>query len=226
MAEVLIKAEKLRKAYTLPAEEIVAVNDIDLEIQQGDFVAMMGPSGSGKTTLLDVIGCLDTISGGKLTALGRDVSNVSESKLVELRRKGIGFVFQEFLLISTLTALENVELPLHFARIKGKNERAKELLNKVGLGHRLHHLPKELSGGERQRVAVARALVTAPKLLLADEPTGNLDTKNSQEIFSIFKELNQDEGITIVVATHNKEMGAHAGRIIHLRDGKIVSDVS
>ncbi|MDI6808681.1 MAG: ABC transporter ATP-binding protein [Candidatus Eisenbacteria bacterium] len=223
MNETLIRAERITKVYRLPAEEIKAVRDIDLEIRAGEFVAIMGPSGSGKTTLLDILGCLDKISGGKLQVLGKDVSNIPENSLVNVRRRNIGFVFQEFLLIPTLTALENVELPLLFARSPQEREKAKSVLEKVGLGHRINHLPKELSGGERQRVAIARALVTSPKLLLADEPTGNLDTKSGQEIFDIFRDLNQKDGLTIVVTTHNNKLGSQANRIIYLKDGVVVS---
>ncbi|MFH1201504.1 MAG: ABC transporter ATP-binding protein [Candidatus Omnitrophota bacterium] len=222
MNETLIKADKVSKIYMLPAEEIKAVRDVDLEIRKGEFVAIMGPSGSGKTTLLDILGCLDRISAGGLQVLGKDVSKARESSLVDMRRRNIGFVFQEFLLIPTLSALENVELPLLFAKLPQENEKAITLLKKVGLGHRINHLPKELSGGERQRVAIARALVTSPKLLLADEPTGNLDTKSGQEIFDIFKDLNQNDGLTIVVTTHNNKLGSQAGRIVYLKDGRIV----
>lgn len=223
MNEPLIKAEKVTKVYRLLAEEIRAVRDIDLQINPGEFVAIMGPSGSGKTTLLDILGCLDTISSGKLIILGKDVSRVSENSLVKMRRGNIGFIFQDFLLIPTLTALENVELPLIFSKLPYERSKIKELLIKVGLGHRINHLPKQMSGGERQRVAIARALATSPKILFADEPTGNLDTKSGQEVFDIFKNLSQKDGLTIVVTTHNNKLGAQANRIIYLKDGKIVS---
>jgi putative ABC transport system ATP-binding protein len=223
MNEILVKAEKITKVYRLPAEQIWAVRDVDLDIHKGEFVAIMGPSGSGKTTLLDILGCLDRISSGRLQVLGQDVSGVKENSLVQIRRGQIGFVFQEFLLIPTLTALENVELPLLFARQPHERGTAESLLEKVGLGRRINHLPKELSGGERQRVAIARALVASPKLLFADEPTGNLDTKSGQQIFDTLKELNQKEGLTIVVTTHNPKLGSQAKRIIYLKDGRIVS---
>jgi len=223
MDNILIKAEKINKIYRLPAEEIKAVWDLDLEIKSGEFVAIMGPSGSGKTTLLDILGCLDSISGGKLEVLGKDVSRLKEHSLVVLRRKNIGFVFQDFLLIPTLTALENVELPLLFSRIPCERERSTSLLKKLGLGHRINHLPKEMSGGERQRVAIARALVTNPKIVFADEPTGNLDTKSGEQIFQILRELNQKEGLTVVLTTHNNKFGSQAKRIIYLKDGRIVS---
>jgi putative ABC transport system ATP-binding protein len=223
MANILIKAEKINKIYKLFAEEITAVKNVDLEIIQGEFVAIMGPSGSGKTTLLDILGCLDRVSSGKLKVLGQDVSGLKESALVKIRRGNIGFVFQEFLLIPTLTALENVQLPLLFAGLPVDKNQAENLLKKVGLANRINHLPKELSGGERQRVAIARALVTSPKILFADEPTGNLDTKSGQQIFEIFRELNQNDGLTIVLTTHNNKLGLQAKRIIFLKDGSIVS---
>jgi putative ABC transport system ATP-binding protein len=222
MAETLIRAEKLTKVYTLAAEKIYAVNGVDLEIKAGEFISLMGPSGSGKTTLLDLIGCLDSITSGRLEVLGKDVSRVSEDKLVENRRGAISFIFQDFLLIPSLTALENVELPLRFARLKCERERSVALLERLGLGHRINHLPKQMSGGEKQRVAIARALAVSPKLLLADEPTGNLDTKSSQEIFDVFTQLNKEDGLTIAVTTHNPRLGAQASRTIHLQDGRIV----
>jgi len=222
MKECIIKAEKLTKIYALPAEKIQAVKDIDLEIYAGDFIAIMGPSGSGKTTLLDSLGCLGKITSGKLTVLGKDVSQANESRLVSLRRRFISFVFQDFLLIPTLTALENVELPLYFARTKQDRRQAVELLKKVGLGQRINHLPKELSGGEKQRVAIARALATSPKVLFADEPTGNLDTKSSQEIFDLFRKLGKEDNLTLVVTTHNPKLGLQADSIVYLKDGRII----
>jgi putative ABC transport system ATP-binding protein len=222
MKECIIKAEKLTKVYKLPAEQIQAVKDIDLEIYSGDFIAIMGPSGSGKTTLLDSLGCLGKITSGSLSVMGKEVSQANEMTLVSMRRRFISFVFQDFLLIPTLTALENVELPLYFSRMPYDRKRTVELLEKVGLGQRINHLPKELSGGEKQRVAIARALATSPKVLFADEPTGNLDTKSSQEIFDLFRKLNKEEGLTLVVTTHNPKLGAQAGRIIYLKDGRII----
>ncbi|MFC1570284.1 ABC transporter ATP-binding protein [Candidatus Omnitrophota bacterium] len=222
MKDLLIRTEKLTKTYILPAERIDAVKDITVDINEGDFIAVMGPSGSGKTTFLDIIGCLDSISSGKLEFLGKDVSRVKESRLVNVRRGQMGFIFQEFLLIPSLTALENVELPLIFTGKSREKRKSIEILEKVGLGNRINHLPKELSGGERQRVAIARALITSPKILLADEPTGNLDTKNSQEIYNLFKQLNREENLTIIVATHDNKLGSQASRIINLKDGQIV----
>ena len=221
MQETVIRASKLTKIYKSSAEVIYAVNGIDLEVRSGEFVSVMGPSGSGKTTLLDLLGCLDTITSGSLEILGKEVSKCKENRLVKYRRKALGFIFQEFLLIPTLTALENVELALQFARFPKEREHAVKVLERVGLGQRIDHLPKQLSGGERQRVAIARALVVEPKILLADEPTGNLDSRSSERIFDIFKQLNK-EGLTILVTTHNQVLGAQASRIINLRDGKIV----
>jgi putative ABC transport system ATP-binding protein len=223
MDNILIKAERINKTYKLFAEEVRAVRDLDLEISAGEFVAIMGPSGSGKTTLLDILGCLDSITSGKLEVLCQDVSRLKESSLAGLRRRNIGFVFQDFLLIPTLTALENVELPLLFSRLPREREKSADLLKKLGLGHRINHLPRELSGGEKQRVAIARALVTSPKILFADEPTGNLDTKSGEQIFQILKDLNQKECLTIVLTTHNNRLGSGAKRVVYLKDGRIVS---
>jgi putative ABC transport system ATP-binding protein len=223
MNEPVVKAEKLTKIYKLFAEDIAAVNNIDLEIYSGEFVSIMGPSGSGKTTLLDMIGCLDGITSGRLEVLGKDVSAMAESSLVNVRRGKIGFVFQDFSLIPTLTALENVRLASYFAVNSRKTRELTVFLEKVGLAHRVNHLPKQLSGGEKQRVAIARALATRPEFLLADEPTGHLDTENSQEILNVFKQLNQDEGLTIIVATHDAKLGSQTKRTVYLQDGKIVS---
>jgi ABC-type lipoprotein export system ATPase subunit len=223
MKETVIKAKGLTKTYKRGIEQVHAVDGVDLEIGAGDFIAVMGPSGSGKTTFLDLIGCLDSISGGTLEVFGKDVSHVKEKDLVGVRRGKIGFIFQDFLLIPSLTALENVELSLYFARKVQEKKKLVELFEKVGLGHRLNHLPKELSGGERQRVAIARALAVSPKFLVADEPTGDLDTRSSQEIFDIFKKINKDEGLTIIVATHNPKLGSQTDRIMYLKDGKMVS---
>jgi putative ABC transport system ATP-binding protein len=223
MSELIVKAEKLTKVYKLFAEEIAAVNNVDLEISSGEFVSIMGPSGSGKTTLLDMIGCLDGITSGRLEILGKDVSTMAESRLVNIRRGKIGFIFQDFSLIPSLTAIENIQLTLYFAGIQKETKESVKLLEKVGLGHRVNHLPKQLSGGEKQRVAIARALITEPKFLLADEPTGHLDTENSQEILNIFKQLNEKEGLTVIVATHDQKLGLQTKRVISLQDGKVVS---
>ncbi len=223
MSNIVIKSQGLKKIYRLPAGDLAALNGVDVEIKQGEFVAIMGPSGSGKTTLLDLLGCLDEITSGSLEIIGKEVSKAKESQLVLTRRKNIGFIFQEFFLIPTLTALENVELPLLFDKLPDNRGRAIKLLERVGLAERVNHLPKKLSGGEQQRVAIARALMTSPKILLADEPTGNLDSKNSKLIFNLLRELNKEENLTLVVVTHNMDLGNLADRIILLQDGKIIS---
>jgi len=222
MSELIVKAEKLTKVYELFAEEIAAVNNVDLEITSGEFISIMGPSGSGKTTLLDMIGCLESITSGRLEILGQDVSTMAESRLVNIRRGTIGFIFQDFSLIPTLTALENVQLASYFGGTSQKSHNLTVFLEKVGLGHRINHLPKQMSGGEKQRVAIARALAAQPKFLLADEPTGHLDTENSQEILNVFKQLNQEENLTIIVATHDQGLGSQTKRKIYLQDGKII----
>jgi putative ABC transport system ATP-binding protein len=220
--DTIIQAKNLSRIYHTPAEDIAAVDAVDLQVGAGEFVALMGPSGSGKTTLLDLLGCLDMPSSGRLSVLGTEVSELSEHQLVKVRRQGVSFIFQEFLLVPTLTALENVMLPLCFGGRSVDEGHAKALLEKVGLEGRVHHLPAELSGGERQRVAVARALVTRPRLLLADEPTGNLDSSNARAVFSMLHDLAAD-GLTVVAATHDQELGPTAGRVVRLRDGRIDS---
>ncbi len=222
MAEIIIEAKNLTKVYTLLAEEIRAVDGIDLVIEQGEFVTVMGPSGSGKTTLFDMIGCLDTITSGELSIAGVNVSSKNERELVNVRRGTIGFIFQDFSLVPTLTAKENILLALFYARQKQDAKKVEQILKKVGLGHRINHIPNQMSGGEKQRVAIARALVTDPKILLADEPTGHLDTARTEEIFALFRDLNKNEGLTIFATTHNLTMGEKADRTIFLQDGKIV----
>lgn len=224
MREYIVKTDKLKKVYSSASQKIVALKEIDIKIKKGEFVTIMGPSGAGKTTFLNLIGCLDRPTSGKLDILGCDPTKFNEEKLSRIRADKIGFVFEDFFLISFLNALENVQLPLIFARNYKNNNRPRDLLKRVGLDHRLTHFPNELSGGELQRVAVARALANNPEILLADEPTGNLDTKNAQELFSLFRNLNREEGLTIVVATHNVKLGYSADRVIHLNDGKIEKD--
>ncbi len=224
MREYIVKANKLKKVYSSASQKTIALKEIDIEIKKGEFVTIMGPSGAGKTTFLNLIGCLDRPTSGKLDILGSDPTKFNEEKLSRIRVEKIGFVFEDFFLISFLNALENVQLPLIFARNYKNNNRSRDLLKRVGLSNRLTHFPNELSGGELQRVAVARALSNNPEILLADEPTGNLDTKNAQELFSLFRNLNREEGITIIVATHNVKLGYSADRVIHLNDGKIEKD--
>ena len=224
MGELVVKASKLKKEYSSVSQRIVALKEIDIEIKKSEFVAIMGPSGAGKTTFLNLVGCLDGLTSGKLNILGCDPTGLNEDKLSRIRVEKIGFVFEDFFLISSLNALENVQLPLIFSRNYKNNSRPRDLLKRVGLSHRLTHFPNELSGGELQRVAVARALANNPEVLLADEPTGNLDSKNAQELFTLFRDLNREKGLTIVVATHNVKLGYSADRVIHLSDGKIEKD--
>ncbi len=222
MSRALISLFNIRKTYVLGAQTVHALKKIDLDIQRGEYVALMGPSGSGKSTLMNVIGCLDTPSQGEYWLNGKEVSKMSDVDLSKVRNDEIGFVFQTFNLLTRLTALENVALPLVYAGIplRERNARAAETLNKVGLGDRFHHKPNELSGGQRQRVAVARALINNPSLLLADEPTGNLDTQTSHEIMALFEEIHA-AGNTIVLVTHEEEIAKHAKKIVRLRDGLI-----
>jgi putative ABC transport system ATP-binding protein len=222
MHRALVRLEDVTKVYVMDEVEVPALRGITLSIARGEFLSMMGPSGSGKSTLMNLIGCLDRPTSGRVIIDGRDVSRLSDDALAEIRRKKIGFVFQQFNLIPRLSALENVALPMWFAGVE-KNQRlrrAAALLERVGLGERLKHKPTELSGGERQRVAIARALANDPELILADEPTGNLDSKSGDEILDLLESLNR-EGRTIVLVTHDLDYGRRAKRMIRLRDGLI-----
>ncbi len=223
---VVIETRRLRKDYVLGAETIRALRDVDLTIREGEFVAIMGPSGSGKSTFMNLLGCLDTPTEGEYWLGGQDVSKLSERQLARIRNKQIGFVFQTFNLLPRATSLHNVELPLIYAGepASERRRRAQECLEMVGLGDRMAHKPPELSGGQRQRVAVARALANNPAIVLADEPTGNLDSLTSAEIMDVLVQLN-DEGQTILVVTHERDIAAHAKRRIHLRDGIIERDL-
>lgn len=224
MANALISLQDIRKTYVLGDQTVHALKKIDLDIHQGEYVALMGPSGSGKSTLMNIIGCLDTPSAGKYSLNQKEVSMMTDIELSKVRNDEIGFVFQTFNLLNRLSSLENVALPLVYAGISQKErlERARETLNKVGLGNRLDHKPNELSGGQRQRVAVARALINNPSLLLADEPTGNLDSQTSHEIMGLFEEIHAG-GNTIVLVTHEEDIAKHAKKIVRLRDGLIAS---
>ena len=218
-----VKLANISKVYKMGDNDVVALNGVDLDIAEGEFVAIMGPSGSGKSTLMNILGCLDTPTTGSYLLDNEEVANLSEDVLAKIRNKKIGFVFQNFNLLSRISALENVALPLVYAGVS-KTERinrAQELLKMVGLADRQHHMPNELSGGQRQRVAIARALVNNPKIIMADEPTGNLDTKSSVEIMAMFKELYK-KGKTIILVTHEPDIAENAKRIITVRDGKIV----
>jgi len=222
----MIRMEGITKIYKMGQVEVPALRGISLEISTGEMVAIMGPSGSGKSTLMNIMGCLDQPTSGIYELEGVQVSQLSDNQLAEIRSKKIGFVFQTFNLLPRTSALTNVELPLIYSGGANRRQRALEALRKVGIAERARHRPNELSGGEQQRVALARALVSNPSLILADEPTGNLDSKTSREIMELFAQLNQSEGITIVLVTHDQEMAHYARRIIHLRDGQISDEES
>lgn len=219
MNKEILSFTDVSKVYRRGAEQVHAVEKASLVINSGDFAAVSGPSGSGKTTMLNMMGCLDYPSSGEVKIDGIVTSRLPEKELVKVRRKAIGFVFQQFFLIPTLTVLENVELPLLF-RKQSEKSRAEELLNLVGLGKRMKHLPSQLSGGEMQRVAIARSLINKPSLLLADEPTGNLDSKNAALIMDLFEKLNSN-GLTIVVVTHNPDLVKRCRKVIQIEDGKL-----
>jgi putative ABC transport system ATP-binding protein len=222
----LIETYDLWKTYVMGAEEIHALRGVSLQLERGEYVAIMGPSGSGKSTLMNLIGCLDTPSKGRYVLNGKEVSTMDDDELARVRNEEIGFVFQTFNLLPRASALHNVELPLVYAGVgtKDRQARAREALNKVDLVPRMNHKPNELSGGQRQRVAIARALVNNPSILLADEPTGNLDSKTGVEIMGLFGRLHE-AGNTIILVTHEADVAAHAHRVIHIRDGQVEDDV-
>lgn len=222
---MIIKTENLKKVYDTGSIQVEALKSINFGVEPNEYVAVMGASGSGKSTLMNILGCLDRCTGGKYILDGEDVSTLNDDQLAIIRNKKIGFVFQAFNLLPRLSALANVELPMMYAGLSGaeRQKKAKAALEKVGLGDRMHHRPNELSGGQKQRVAIARALVNDPAILLADEPTGNLDSKSSEEIMEIFQNLNND-GVTIVMVTHEADIAMHTKRAVVFKDGEIVSD--
>ncbi|HLV47389.1 MAG TPA: ABC transporter ATP-binding protein [Flavobacterium sp.] len=226
MSNSIIKVSDLKRSFPLGSGWIQILKGIDLDIKKGEYVALMGPSGSGKSTLMNILGCLDTPTSGDYILNGKDVSKMNDNELAEIRNKEIGFVFQTFNLLPRTTALDNVALPMIYAgkNKTERNQRASEVLTQVGLEDRMDHQPNQLSGGQRQRVAVARALVNKPSIILADEPTGNLDTKTSIEIMGLFDEIHA-QGNTVILVTHEEDIAEHAHRIIRLRDGVIENDI-
>ena len=225
MSDLVIQLRDLSREYQMGSELIRALQGVTLVIRRNEYVAIMGPSGSGKSTLMNLLGCLDTPTGGEYWLNGQEVSRLSDDALARVRNREIGFVFQTFNLLPRATALQNVELPMVYAGASSRDrrERAAEALRRVGLGERMDHRPNELSGGQRQRVAIARALVNRPSILLADEPTGNLDSATSEEIMRVFSQL-QAQGQTVILVTHEADIAAHAERVITLRDGRVESD--
>lgn len=224
MSDPSILVEDLTKTYHMGDQEVHALAGVSFGIHPGEMVAIIGSSGSGKSTLMNILGCLDRPSSGRYLLDGEDVSKLGPNKLARIRNRKIGFVFQSFNLLSRMSALENVEVPLLYSGVHSAGDRALGALDRVGLAERCHHEPNQLSGGQRQRVAIARALVTNPTLILADEPTGNLDSKTSVEIMTLFRELN-DQGVTLIIVTHEPEIAGYCKRSIQVRDGKIVEDV-
>ncbi|BDF79277.1 ABC transporter, ATP-binding protein [Pyramidobacter piscolens W5455] len=222
----LVELRNVKKSFRLGGEQVEILHGIDLVVEKGEFVAMMGPSGSGKSTTMNILGCLDKPTSGQYFLDGRDVSELNRDELAAIRNSTIGFVFQGFNLLQRTSAVENVELPMLYAGVhaKERRERAKEALVRMGLGERLYHEPSQLSGGQQQRVAIARGIVNHAPILMADEPTGNLDSKTSDEIMRLFQQLNREEGITIILVTHEPDVAAFAGRELLFRDGVILED--
>jgi putative ABC transport system ATP-binding protein len=223
----VIELEGIQKSYRIGDSEFPILKGIDLDIEAGEFIALMGPSGSGKSTLMNIVGCLDRPSGGRFTLLGQDISQTSDEELARIRREELGFIFQTFNLIGRISVLKNVEIPMMLSGVarERRRSRALQLLESVSIAHRSEFSPSNISGGERQRVAIARALANDPKIIIADEPTGNLDLKNSEEVMKILSNLNRD-GRTIIMVTHNPEITGNCSRVIRLRDGRILESAS
>ncbi len=221
---LLIEVRGLKRHYRRGSETVKAVDGIDLDIFEGEMVSILGPSGSGKTTLIHLLSCLDAPTGGTLSIMGRTVTGMKEDELTKVRRGMLGFVFQKFYLIPTLNVAENVELPLVFYRQRVRREHTMEVLRQVGLEDRAGHMPSELSGGQMQRVAIARALIIRPRILIADEPTGNLDSENGESVFALFRSLVRDQGLSVLVTTHNLAFGHMADRILSLQDGRVAHE--
>ena len=224
MSETIIQARGLKRYYHRGIETVKALDGVDLDIHAGEMVSVLGPSGSGKTTLINLLSCLDAPTEGTLTVAGKSVGKMSEDQLADVRRGVLGFIFQKFYLLPTLTVAENVELPLMFLKRSISRQELSDILRQVGLEERASHLPRELSGGQMQRVAIARALMVKPKVLIADEPTGNLDKANGEAIFQLFRKLVSEQGLTVIVTTHNLSLGYLADRVITLEDGRILKE--
>lgn len=217
----LIEIENLSKVYSMGGTELHALKNVSLQIAQGEFMAIMGPSGSGKSTLMNILGCLDQATSGIYRLDGVDVSHLDDDQLAEIRNEKIGFVFQQYMLLQRRSALQNVELPMVYSRSRDRRSRAEAALQSVGMGQRMHHKPNELSGGQQQRVAIARALVNNPRIIMADEPTGALDSVTGDEIMHLLTRLNTEQGITVILVTHEVEVANYAERVVHVRDGTL-----